>query len=239
MPENLTASGPALFNLTRRQLLVGAPTLLILPGCVSSGTNCAQPDAVQQALCRQQAVQSSTVRNVTAGIIIGAALGAGFAYAAGGDPVGGALAGALIGGGVAAAKQYLDYKMAQANYQQAVALAQVKTDVATDTAYARQALADLSLAFQELKSAFANQTQRLIEATERAEKSKELVNQITINTTTFVKATEVYSGVFMMTPLQKDQQAVGSLRELDNNAQKLKEEQHKAALLMQYGELAE
>lgn len=225
--------------VSRRLFLFGGPCLAMLPaGCVSAPlANCSGiGDAVAAAKCRQEHYRSTAVRNVSAGVIIGAALGAGFALAIKVDPAAGAIAGALIGGGAVAAAEYLKYKMAEANYNEALALVQIKKDILADVDFARQSYSDMTLAFREMRESFSDNTAKLIAASLRAERAKSLSNDIVENVTTFAKAEEVYVGTIDLTPLRHDQQARDSAAQLEQERRRI-EDYHKQVIRLQIGDL--
>ena len=116
---------------TRRAVLAAMAGTAITAGCQSSsgplisGVNCdAVIDPIARSNCRIDEIRSATAQNITVGALIGAAVFGG-AYAALTGDISVALmlamGGAVAGGTAAAARQYISYRIAQANGDNLVA----------------------------------------------------------------------------------------------------------------------
>lgn len=193
--------------MRRRVFLFGAGTVL-LAGCSSTASRCVESGQLGQALCRQDELRAATVADVTVGMLLGAALGAGFAVALSGDPVTGALGGAMLGGSVAyAAGQYLAYRRQRAGDVEEQALAAVVSDIHLDVGYARQSVADAGIALAEAREAIAS-TSDFASNTDRLVTAEKLKKAIGINKKCFGRSHSIYNECISTTALSSNRQAI-------------------------------
>ncbi|WP_424992265.1 hypothetical protein [Oceaniradius stylonematis] len=230
----LTGRDLAIENgISRRRLVCGGGALLLTVGCSSASQSCNVGDTLAQAQCRQANIRSSAARNITAGVLIGAAVGAGFAIAFGLPPELVILGGALIGGGITAAERYFQYRVEQANYNQLAAVQDVRQDILQDIRYVNVALADLRLAYNEMAAAFEDTRRMFAEATLRATRAMELDREIKKNATTFQIAGEVYRSTARLPSFPRDAQVDDEIDTLKKHSSGLSalQQQHREKIM--------
>lgn len=192
--------------VSRRQIILGSSSL-ILTGCYSYDDGCQGSDPLDQARCRQVNVRNQLAKNVTVGVLVGAALGAGFAAAAGGNPALGGLIGAAAGGSIAFAKNYYDFKLEEANYNAALAIHNVKLGIQEDIDTFIRISNDNRLAIANLLDTFSNNIVISVEEIARASKSESVKRDAYVNIKTLDTTRENYNVILRTTPLQTDPSA--------------------------------
>lgn len=173
--------------------------MVLLSGCSSVAGNCRSAGTVNQALCRQDGLQTSTAGHVTVGLLVGAALGAGFATALSGDPLAGALAGAMIGGSVAyAASEYLDYVRRKSGPTETMVAAAVAADITKDAERAETVIEDSDVAIVELRDVMRTDGD-LVRRHQRLGAVSDLRESLSVNVRCFRRTSEIYDQCFDVT----------------------------------------
>jgi hypothetical protein len=197
-------------------LLSGCSTLPSSDGCEATA------DSLTASLCRQQRIRDSAPEFVTLGMLVGAAIGAGVGYAIGGDPITGALVGAIAGGSVAAVDRYISYRREQANYDEMRMFKDIKRDIRADVAYARTTLKDQNTAQQTALRSLENPGGDLLANSNRFGTAQEVVSVSKKNTLRYSRTSEIYGEVLQKTKLGDDREAQANLSELVEAKESLK-----------------
>ena len=140
-------------GVSRRNLLLYGGTGLFLStslsGCGShsgaSPESCSGSSELDKIVCRHDLFLNSAPSFITAGMLIGGAVGLGIAIATQVNPATAvllALGAALLGGGVAAVDKYIEYRLKEANGDLNRATADIVRDMYHDAAFSGQAAAD-------------------------------------------------------------------------------------------------
>jgi hypothetical protein len=118
--------------VTRRlTLLTGAAFAASLAACAPA-QQCTNLSGPGFSLCREDEIAHPAPKDITAEVLIGAALGAPFATDLQGNAAVTAVGGAMLAGGTPAAAQYWNYRLGQAQGDQDTALKEAYRDIQRD-----------------------------------------------------------------------------------------------------------
>lgn len=173
----------SIINLTDRQLfvsrrliLVGAPSLIALTGCASggSGINCdVILSQLDESLCNQKTYFDKTANRITVGAAIGAALGLAVAASMAGNPAVLVLVGAFAGGTIALADSYLELKLKEAKGNSLKRVEIIKSDIVYDKRFVETSIREMTMLVESAVLALRNENNNLKENYEKLKKSVE------------------------------------------------------------------
>lgn len=199
--------------VTRRTIVLGA-LAYPLASCTSVSTCETMADPRQRHQCRNQVAFEERVAVITIAALVGAAAGYGIARSVKANPVGGALIGAFVAGGTAAAFQYSNYLMQKANNDRLLALDLLNGAIRDDIEWHRRTYVDLnrqvdtSLAELKVVGRSRSDTLSLGEKAKKARAIVQKIKSIDMDSSKFVEAARIYPPVITLVSDRRTDQAI-------------------------------
>lgn len=183
----------------RRTFFIGlSASVAVIPllGCSTWSPTCDQNSSeLERSACRQREIRENAPAYLTLGMMIGAALGAGFAVALRQNPIAGAAIGAALGGATTIAERYLAYRLEQAAYDRAKAMQDIRRDIDDDHKRFHSIAEDLQVTLRETRAAINDNSRKLSEQTETLHNTKLIYTDTRINQTWATTVLDTYKQV--------------------------------------------